>query len=134
MTGLEIEITQSEEDTNLAIQMEDNYPGIHRKAIWEKVIFPRALSLKEIASDIQQPFMEKKYKKMLNSFKEKIENPEKEVYVDKVAGKVGISTPTEIKPLGELEYGFYVDLVRNGISLETGEKFGFQYIRTHGTW
>ena len=139
MTGLEIEINGTREYIDDAVQMEDNYPGIHRKAIWEKVIFPGGL-YSEVVCAIQKPFIEKKHRELVGSFRKKRENPRANQYVDKVASHNGIAVRSDVVPINPKRYNekFRVmlvgDLAKQGVCFNetTDRKRGsMDYTRTH---
>jgi hypothetical protein len=132
MTGLAIIMHAPEDFVKSAVHMEDNYPGIIRSAVWNKVIFPYRL-LGGIASIIQKPLITKKYFRLVESFCNKVKNPREHHYIDMVAEKEGITVPKEIKPFNEKSYKFRGDLAYVGIEFELAEKKSLEYLITHGT-
>jgi len=137
MTGLTIDIRMPKEAIRTAIQMEQNYPGIHRKAIWEKVIFPRGIIDAPFSLFVQKPLFERKYKKMLEAYGNKIRNPSSQTFIDDIAKEEGINAHASIQPLNEDRVRYRGDLAIQGMGFVESEslflaKPSFEYIITGG--
>jgi len=116
MGVLEITINGTEEYVNDAIQMEDNYPLIHRKVIWEKVSFTGLFSGKKS--------LEREHRNLIESFRRKRENPNTNQYIDSVALNNNIKVRYNIAPINPKRYSekfgciLIGDLASNGICFD----------------
>src|SRR3989344_1398402 len=122
-----------------ALHMEENYPGIHHEAIWRKVPQPSWVyepiatglailflpyTVSRIAYDIiTSRRIIHKHERLIESFTQKVKNPSQRQYIDKVAEQVGITVPTEIKPLNPEKHLFegdssYGEIAQQGIEFD----------------
>jgi len=145
MTGLIIEIHAPEDYIQSSAQMEENYVGIHRKAIWEKApkvhFDPLNIQLpfylpyipRLIYAKAKERHLKNKYEKLLDSFKQKVENPKGEHYIDRIARKEGIGIPPAIKPFTEISYQLRKKLGLAGIEFRTDVNRHLEYIIAAGS-
>jgi hypothetical protein len=149
MVGLTVQVFGPKEYLDDAKEMEANYFGIHRKAIWDKVIFPSGL-LSCIASSVQKPFLVRKHERLVDSFREKRKNPGGFHLIDKVAQQEDIGIPKVIKSSDSHYGGIHrssdgstgfsnlghragYEIYSSGVDLKERDAGGFNYVREHGS-
>ncbi len=116
-----------------ALQMEDNYKEIHKKAILDRIYEIKEDTL--VPDCFLFPFMERRYRKLLESFREKRIDFQRGKYIDEVVTRLQIPLPNKIVPSEPDRFHKRGDLAYWGINFKEAPIKGvrFEYFNWSGS-